>query len=145
MGTTGGLRPKDKISVVKELRSKGVTVMVGDGVNDATSLASADVGISIGRSKADLAIKSSDIIVLRDDTSSLLTIIRTGRKLIHVIKQNYAWAIGFNAAGIALATSGMLSPWLAALFHHISSVLVVLNSARLARINDVGVSDKPAG
>jgi cation transport ATPase len=56
-----------------------------------------------------------------------------GKKLIRVIKQNYLWAIGFNTAGIALATTGLLSPWLAALFHHISSVLVVLNSSRLIR------------
>jgi cation transport ATPase len=62
-----------------------------------------------------------------------LAIIQTGKKLIRVIKQNYAWAIGFNTAGIALATAGLLSPWLAAFFHHISSVLVVLNSARIAR------------
>jgi hypothetical protein len=53
------------------------------------------------------------------------------RHFIGVIKQNYAWAIGFNTAGIALATAGLLSPWLAALFHHMSSVLVVFNSARL--------------
>jgi cation transport ATPase len=52
--------------------------------------------------------------------------------LIRVIKQNYAWAVGFNTAGIALATAGFLSPWLAAVFHHVSSVLVVANSGRLA-------------
>jgi P-type E1-E2 ATPase len=133
-GYRWGLRPDDKISLVKELSAQGVTVMVGDGVNDATSLAAADVGIAIGRTKADLAIKSSDIIVLRDDAASLLSAIQTGKKLIRVIKQNYVWAVGFNVAGITLATAGFLSPWLAALFHHISSVLVVLNSARLVRI-----------
>jgi heavy metal translocating P-type ATPase len=131
-----GLKPEDKISLVKDLSTQGPTIMVGDGVNDAASLAAADVGISMGRDKADLAIKSSDIIVMRDDATNLLTIIQTGKKLIRVIKQNYAWAIGFNAAGIALATAGLLNPWLAALFHHISSVLVVLNSARLVRINN---------
>ncbi|HAY21880.1 MAG TPA: cadmium-translocating P-type ATPase [Desulfobacterales bacterium] len=129
-----GLKPDDKISLVKELGAQGLTVMVGDGVNDATALAAADVGVSIGRTKADLAIKSSDIIILRDDATCLLSIFQTGKKLIRVIKQNYAWAIGFNVAGIALATGGLLSPWLAALFHHISSVLVVLNSARLVRM-----------
>ncbi len=133
-----GLKPEDKTAIVKELSAQGPTIMVGDGVNDAVSLAAADVGISVGRAKADLAIKSSDIIVLRDDATSLLTIIQTGKKLIRVIKQNYVWAIGFNAAGIALATAGLLSPWLAALFHHISSVLVVLNSARLVRNKGVG-------
>lgn len=133
-----GLKPEDKAAIVKDLRVQGPTVMVGDGVNDAISLAAADVGISIGRAKADLAIKSSDIIVLRDDATSLLTIVQTGKKLIRVVKQNYAWAVGFNVAGIALATAGFLSPWLAALLHHISSVLVVLNSARLVRNKGTG-------
>ncbi len=128
-----GLKPADKTSIVKKFKAQGITIMVGDGVNDAVSLAAADVGISIGRTKADLAIKSSDIIVLRDDTLSLITIIKKGRKLIRIIKQNYTWAIGFNTIGIALATAGFLSPWLAALFHHVSSVLVVLNSARLVK------------
>jgi Cu+-exporting ATPase len=137
-GYRWGLKPEDKMAIVKALSTKGPTIMVGDGVNDAISLSAADVGISIGRAKADLAIKSSDIIVLRDDATSLLTIIKMGKKLIRVIKQNYAWAIGFNTAGIALATTGLLSPWLAALFHHISSVLVVLNSARLIRNKNTG-------
>lgn len=128
-----GLKPEDKTALVKELSAHGPTIMVGDGVNDAASLAAADVGISIGRAKADLALKSSDIVVLRDDAASLLTVIQTGKRLIRIIKQNYAWAIGFNTVGIALATAGLLSPWLAALFHHVSSVLVVLNSARIAR------------
>jgi Cu+-exporting ATPase len=126
-----GLKPEEKTAIVKDLSAQGPTVMVGDGVNDAISLAAAEVGVSIGGAKADLAIKSSDIVVLRDDATSLLGIIKMGKKLIGVIKQNYAWAIGFNTVGIALATAGVLSPWLAALFHHMSSVLVVLNSARL--------------
>jgi Cu+-exporting ATPase len=141
-GYRWGLKPEEKMTIVKELSTEGSTVMVGDGVNDAISLASADVGISIGRAKADLAIKSSDIVVLRDDATSLLTIIKMGKKLIRTIKQNYAWAISFNTAGITLATMGFLSPWLAALFHHISSVLVVLNSARLIRGNNTGADRK---
>jgi heavy metal translocating P-type ATPase len=140
-----GLKPDAKIALVKELGAQGLTVMVGDGVNDATSLAAADVGVSIGRTKADLAIKSSDIIILRDDATSLLSIVKTGKKLIRVIKQNYAWAIGFNVVGIGLATGGLLSPWLAALFHHISSVLVVLNSARLLRNNGTDGRGIPEG
>jgi P-type Cu+ transporter len=129
-----GLTPEDKVGLVRELTRQGTTVMVGDGVNDALSLSQADVGISIGSAKADLAIKSSDIVVMREDASSLVAVVRSGRQLIRVIRQNYAWAIGFNLAGIALATAGVLSPWLAALFHHASSVLVVANSARLVKI-----------
>ncbi|MGD8386604.1 MAG: HAD-IC family P-type ATPase, partial [Desulfobacteraceae bacterium] len=127
------LKPEDKAAIVRTLVKEGPTLMVGDGVNDALSMAAADVGVSIGRTKADLAIQSSDIVVMRDDAASLLTLLRTARKLIRIIKQNYIWAVGFNTVGILLATSGVLSPWLAALFHHISSVLVVLNSARLVR------------
>ncbi len=136
-GCRWGLKPEEKTALVKELNAQGVTMMIGDGVNDAASLVAADVGISMGGAKADLAIKSSDIIVLQDDASSVLTIIHKGKKLIRVIKENYAWAIGFNVVGISLATMGFLSPWLAALFHHVSSVLVVLNSARLVRDNGV--------
>ncbi len=128
-----GLTPEGKAEIVKRLGRQGATVMVGDGVNDAVALAAADVGVSVGRSNADLAIRSSDIVLLGDDAASLPVVIGTGRKLIRVIRQNYAWAIGFNTVGIALATAGVLSPWLAALFHHLSSVLVVANSARLVR------------
>ncbi|BBO90524.1 hypothetical protein DSCOOX_37040 [Desulfosarcina ovata subsp. ovata] len=133
-----GLKPEGKVSLVKSFGGQGPTVMVGDGVNDATALAVADVGISIGGAKADLTIKSSDIVMMREDAMSLVTAVRTGRTLIRVIRQNYSWAIGFNLAGIALATTGMLSPWLAALCHHVSSVLVVANSARLVRVPVVG-------
>ena len=133
-GCRWGLKPEDKTTLVQGFSARGPTIMVGDGVNDAVSLAAANLGISIGRAKADLAVKASDIIVLRDDVTSLLTIIRTGKRLIRIVRQNYAWAIGFNVAGMALAAAGFLSPWLAALFHHVSSVLVVANSARLIRM-----------
>ncbi len=125
--------PADKTALVKELKAQGITLMVGDGINDATALATADVGIAIGGRKADLAIQSSDVIVQREDVASLLTLFRIGKKLRRVITQNYVWALGFNTIGIVLATLGILSPPLAAILHHISSVFVVFNAARLSR------------
>ncbi len=130
-GWRHGLTSEDKIAWIKELRAQGPTAMVGDGVNDATSLAIADVGISIGRTKADLAIRASDIVVLKEEAAGIGTVIGTGKHLVRIIRQNYAWAVVFNLNGIALATAGVLSSWLAALLHHVSSVLVVFNSARL--------------
>lgn len=124
--------PADKTTLVKELKTQGITLMVGDGINDATALAVADVGIAIGGSKAELVIKSSGVIVQREDVASLLTLLRIGKKLRRVITQNYAWALGFNTTGIVLATLGILSPPLAAVLHHISSIVVVLNAARLS-------------
>ena len=128
-----GYKPADKARLVETLKQDGITVMVGDGINDAVSLAAADVGISIGQSKADLAIKSSDIVVLREGADSLLQIVKTGKKLHRIINQNYIWAVCFNLVGISLATFTHLVPPVAAFLHHISSVFVVLNSARLVK------------
>lgn len=128
-----GLKPHEKQALVRQVKTRGITLMAGDGVNDSISLAEADVGVSMGHTKADLAIQSSDIIVLREDVSALATVIKMGKCLSRTINQNYAWAIAFNTLGIALATAGVLSPWLAALFHHGSSVFVVANSARLVK------------
>ena len=128
-----GMTPDDKTRLVRELRSRGKTLMAGDGVNDAAAMAAADVGISIGRAKADLAVRSSDIIVLHENALCVPVILQSGKRLVRIIRQNYGWAVVFNITGIALATAGVLSPWLAALLHHASSILVVANAARLTK------------
>jgi Cu+-exporting ATPase len=128
-----GLTPAEKTVLVKRLREKGFVLMVGDGVNDAVAMAAADVGVSIGRGRTELAVKSADIVILREDARGLLTVLQTGRKMVRIIRQNVAWAVGFNTIGIALATAGLLSPWAAVLVHHLSSVLVVSNAARPVR------------
>jgi Cu+-exporting ATPase len=130
--------PQDKELVVSELKSKGSKVaMVGDGINDAPALVSADVGIAISNG-TDVAIESADIILMKNDLLDVVTAIRLSKKVIRNIKQNLFWAFFYNILGIPLAagiyypTFGIkLNPMFGAAAMSLSSVFVVTNALRL--------------
>lgn len=126
--------PERKASEVAALKAAGKVVgMVGDGVNDAPALATADVGFAIGAG-ADIAIEAADVTLMRGDLTGVADAIRLSRATMRNIRQNLFWALFYNALGIPIAAAGFLSPVLAGTAMAFSSVSVVTNALRLKRM-----------
>jgi Cu2+-exporting ATPase len=132
----GGLTPEEKLTRVRELQAGGeVVAMVGDGINDTPVLSGADVSIAMGDG-AQAARASADMILLGGSLSSLAKGHCIARRTLAVVRQNLMWAITYNVLAIPAAAAGWVAPWIAAIGMSASSVLVVANSLRLARMGN---------
>lgn len=130
----GDCSPEDKLGHVREAQQQGHRVaMVGDGMNDGPVLARADVSIAIGQA-VPLAQAQSDFVILGGQLQAVASLCTQARRTREVVRQNLAWAAVYNAVCVPLAVLGAMPPWLAGLGMAASSLLVVANAARLARI-----------
>lgn len=126
--------PEEKAAVIESLQQQNKKVaMVGDGINDAPALVTADIGIAIGTG-TEVAIEAADITILGGDLLLLPKALYTSKATIRNIRQNLFWAFGYNVAGIPIAALGLLAPWVAGAAMALSSVSVVTNALRLKRM-----------
>ncbi len=125
--------PEGKSALLRHMQSQGLRVaMIGDGINDAPALASADLGIAMGGG-ADLAAKASAIVLMRNDLGRVAEVLDMARRTLRVVKQNLCWSFTYNVIGLAIAAAGLLNPIVASGAMVVSSLCVTANALRLGR------------
>lgn len=125
--------PEDKMNYISEYRKNGSTAMIGDGINDAPALKTADVSIAMGGVGSDIAVDAADIALVDDEVKELPHLIALSKRMMTTIKVNLTFSMLLNFTAIVLAITAVLNPVIGALVHNCGSVLVIINSALLLK------------
>ncbi|WP_354667794.1 heavy metal translocating P-type ATPase [Alteromonas sp. C1M14] len=129
----GGNTPKQKYAFVLQRQQAGNRIMMlGDGINDAPVLAAADIAVAVGNA-TDVAKSAADVILLGDKMAAIPELFKLAKRVNMTIKQNMAWALGYNILVLPFAVSGVLTPWMAVIGMSLSSIIVVTNSTKLLK------------
>ena len=132
----GECMPEDKVNLINEYKKDGVTVFVGDGVNDAPVLAAADIGMAMGALGSDAAIEAADVIIMDDKPCGITLAITAARRILRVVNMNIWGAIGVKILTLIFGALGIANMWWAIFADTGVAMLCVLNSMRLLQIKE---------